>query len=207
MKKLFSIFVLAAAALSATPATTEVTLQDVGSSPLSDGSYYIGPYTLSINGQNHAALCVDFDHDTNPVTTWTAYVNTSHDFSGSYHSDNPDLYRQEAYLYNLITKPNADRIDIQHAAWNITDPNYTADSAAQSFVDLAKANFGSVNLNGFQVLSDVNHQQQEFLVFDSACAAPEPSSFAMLGGGLLLGVGLIRRNRKKTSAAPSFSLN
>ena len=199
MKKVFSIFLLAAAALSATPATTQITLVNAGSPLVSDGYDYVGPYTVSMNGQNYAALCVDFFHQTATGTTWTAYVNTSSDYSKVYHSDNPLLYAEEAYLYNQITKPNADRIDIQHAAWNITDPNYKVSGTAQAFVQAAQANFANVNMSGFEVLSDKCGSQQEFLVWTPSAAAPEPASFAMLGGGLLLGIGLIRRNRRKVA--------
>ncbi len=197
MKKILSIFLLAAAALSATPVTTQITLANAGSPLLSDGSDYIGPYTITTNGQNYAALCVDFLHDSTVGTTWTVYVNTSSNYSKLYRSDNPVLYAQEAYLYNLITQPNADRLAIQHAAWNITDSNYRTDSKSQPFVQAAQANFSSVNLAGFEVLSDINHCQQEFLIWNpSVTAAPEPATFALLGGGLLLGLGLIRRKRK-----------
>ena len=196
MKKIFSIFLLAAAALSAAPVTTQITLANAGSPLVSDGNYYVGPYTITTNGHNYAALCVDFLHESTVGTTWTAYVNTGSDYSKLYHADNPVLYAQEAYLYNLITQPNADRLDIQHAAWNITDPNYQINAKAKSFVQAAQANFASVNLSGFEVLSDTNRCQQEFLVWNPSCAAPEPASFAMLGGGLLLGLGLFRRKRK-----------
>ena len=197
MKKLFSIFVLAAAALSATPATAQLTLVDAGSPQISDGSYYVGPYTVSVDGQSYAALCVDFLHDSYLGTTWTTYVNTTSDNSKRYHADNPTAYLEEAYLYNLITQPGADRMDIQHAAWNITDSSYAINAAAQSFVQLAQENYNSVNTAGFEVLSDVNGRQQEFMIFNPSAAAPEPGSFVMLGGGLLFGLGLIRRNRKK----------
>lgn len=197
MKKLFSIFVLAAAALSATPAMTQITLVNAGSPLVSNGSYYVGPYTVSMNGQNYAALCVDFLHQSSVGSTWTAYVNTSSDYSKVYHPNNPLLYVEEAYLYNLITQPNADRIGIQDAAWNITDSNYQINSKAQAFVQAAQANYPGVNLSGFEVLSDICGKNQEFLIRTPSCAAPEPGSFAMLGGGLLVGLGLFRRNRKQ----------
>jgi hypothetical protein len=56
-------------------------------------------------------------------------------------------YEEEAYLFSLITQPGADRIDIQHAAWAITG-GYTANSAAQHYVDLAAANYSTLNLAG-----------------------------------------------------------
>jgi hypothetical protein len=170
------------------------------------GDYYVGPYTISMDGQNYAALCVDFLHQTSTGTTWTAYVNTSSDYSKVYHPDNLVAYTEEAYLYNLITSKGADRINIQHAAWNITDPNYRINAAAQAFVQQAQANFANVNLAGFQVLSVKDCNEQEFLIWNPSCAAPEPSSFAMLGGGLLLGIGLIRSNHKKVMDSSRLSI-
>jgi hypothetical protein len=63
LKKLAFSFLLAAGLLCASPITTTVKLVDAGHPPLSDGSYYVGPYDLLINGQTVAALCIDFaDH-------------------------------------------------------------------------------------------------------------------------------------------------
>jgi hypothetical protein len=81
MKKLFSIFLLAAAAL-------------IGQ----QWDDYVGPYTISMNGQNYAAMCVDFLHQSSTGTTWAAHVNTSSDYSKLYHSDRPILYAEKAYL-------------------------------------------------------------------------------------------------------------
>jgi hypothetical protein len=119
--------------------------------------------------------------------------------------DNLVAYTEEAYLYNLITTKGADRIDIQHAAWNITDPNYKINAAAQAFVQQARTNSAGMNLAGFQILSAKNGNEQEFLIWNPFCAAPEPSSFTMLGG-LLLGIGLIKINRKKAIDSPQPSI-
>jgi hypothetical protein len=197
--KILSMFLLAAAVSIAAPVTTQVTLTGAGAPLLSDGQYYVGPYTVTIGGVNYAALCVDFLHDTNVGTTWSAYVNNlSTDITHAYNPGNLTAYREEAYLFNLLTSPNADRIDIQHAAWHITDADYQADAAAGSFVALAQANYASVNLAGFQILSSSSaNRQQEFLIYN-ASTVPEPGTFLLMAGGLLLAVVLSRRQLRKS---------
>ncbi len=141
--KIFSMFLLLAAMSTAAPITTQITLANAGTPLLSDGQDYVGPYTITMNGLNYAALCVDFLHDSSVGASWNVYVNNlSTDISHSYNPGSLTAYKEEAYLYGLLTQPNADRIAIQHAAWHITDPAYQADSAAQSFINLAGANYG-----------------------------------------------------------------
>ncbi len=59
-------------------------------------------------------------------------------------------------------------------------------------------NYSKMNLSGYEIVSDtVAGHEQEFLV-----ATPEPSSFLLLGAGLLLaGCGAFRRGRRSIGAA------
>lgn len=194
--KLFSLFLLAGAILSASPVTSAVTAQvklvNAGSPLIDDGHYYVGPYTLSINGQNFAALCVDVLDESRVGDTWTAALShVGGDISNTYHPGSDVLYKEEAYLYNLITQPGADRLDIQHAAWFITDASYAINSAARAYVTLAQNNYASMDFSRFELVSSLgpNNRQQEFMV-----GTPEPGSLALLGAGLML-TGLVLRKR------------
>ena len=199
MKKFAFVFLLATGLLCASPISTTVKLVDAGHPPLSDGHYYVGPYDLLINGQTVAALCIDFSDRSNIGQSWTAYLSdVGGDISHTYHPTFDVKYQEEAYLYSLITQPGADRKDIQHAAWAITG-GYWANSAAQSYIDLATANYDTLDLAGYQIVSGINwdNHEQEFLIYTPPCpTAPEPASLGLFGLGLA-GAFAARRWRKR----------
>jgi hypothetical protein len=194
--KLISIFLLAGALVSASPitvaTTAQISLVNAGSPLADDGKYYVGPYTISINGQNVAAMCVDVMDESKIGDTWTAALTqVGGDLSSTYHPDDAVQYKEEAYLYSLITQPGADRVDIQHAAWFITDSAYVIDAAAQAYVTQAQNNYAGMNFSGFELVSSTNTpHEQEFMV----SSTPEPASVALLGAGLLL-AGLVGRKK------------
>jgi hypothetical protein len=199
LKRYVFSFLLAAGLLCASPITTTVKLVNAGNPALGDGHYYVGPYTLLVNGQNIPALCVDFGHTSSIGDTWSAYLSqVGGDISHTYHPTFGVQYEEEAYLYSLITQPGADRVDIQHAAWAITG-GFTADAAAQTFVNLAVANYSTFNFSGYYIVSSVDsdHRKQEFLIHDPV--APEPASFALIGLGLLGAFAVRRRFRGSPS--------
>ena len=208
--KLFTTFLIAAAALSAAP-ITQVKLVNAGSPSdivnrvTIDGdtkyNVYIGPYTLSMNGQNMAAMCIDFFDDSNVGSTWNAYVTQvgSSNLSNTYHPTYGQEYEEEAYLFSQITQPGADRTGLQEAAWDITAYGITNSSykyliGDNSYIDAALANYNKINLSGYELVSDtIAGAEQEFIV-----CAPEPGSLTLLGAGLLLAFGAAawrRRNR------------
>jgi hypothetical protein len=206
----FLSFVAAAGILSATSVqTVNADLTGVGTKLMDSQSYYVGPYTLNVNGTSYAALCVDFQDNATIGTHYTAYETQlgSGDLSHTYHPTETVQYKEEAYLLNLILQPNADRIDIQHAAWSITDPNYKANNSAEAFVNLAEANYQTLNFNNFDIISGAftgSGRAQEFMIEvpgAPAAAAPEPSTVLLMGGGLLVAVGLARRKMSKKVSA------
>lgn len=201
------------AALGASP--VNVTLLNGGNGAVdSTGKYYVGPYTLTINGVTTPAMCVDDFVEDNIGDQWSANVTgaNSSDFSNTYLGNagetidgqpytSAQIYNAEAYLFSLIIKPGADQADIQEAAWVIMDssnPTYANKPGVQSYLVAAANNSPSFNSSGFSIVSDVNKfGAQEFIV---ATPTPEPATIALLGGSLLA-FGAVRLRRSKRSKA------
>ena len=206
---LFSLF-LFGAVLSAAPVTVSFV----------SATSNIGPYTLSVNGKNVAAMCMD--DFLNTSGSWTAnetavngktFSNTYLDNQSVYVEgkwlSSGNVYSMEAYLFNLLTQKNADRTDIQEAAWAIMDPFTLShifakkDKAAENFLTSALTNYASFNTSGYEILSQVNpgcNPEQEFMIYSSA--APEPASFALFGAGLLAaGIARFTRRNKQATVA------
>jgi hypothetical protein len=189
--KFICSFFLVGALLSAAPIITSVKLVDTGNPLQSDGNNYVGPYTLLINGQNVPALSLNFIDESAAGTVWDAYISqVGGDISKTSHPSFSTQYKEEAYLFNLITQPGVtgqQRVDIQHAAWDLTSPGLFTDSAALGYVSQAQNNYSGLNFAGYLIVSSVDsrHRQQEFLI-DPNAVAPEPASYALLGLGLCL---------------------
>ena len=197
MTKLFLTFLLAGMIGSATP-LVEVSLVGAGTPPKSDGKHYVGPYTLRISGHEAMVLCIDLNDESSVGDHWLAYEN---DLAGSlqetYHPAWLRQYEEEAYLYSAISKPGADRIGIQQAAWAITDPGYQVDAAAKVWMERAAQSAYSIDLAEYRIISEAGDEagprKQEFIT-----AVPEPSLIDLLGGMQVIGIGLLfRRLRRK----------
>lgn len=199
---LFLSLIAAAGILSATPIqTVSADVVNAGTKLVDSNGYYVGPYTLNVNGTNYAALCVDFQDVATLGQTYSAYESQLNgSLADTYHPTWSTQYKEEAYLMSLILQPGADRIDIQHAAWAITDSSYHANSAAQAFINLAVANYSTLDLSKFDIISGTSqgcNRAQEFIIDPSAnVATPEPASMLLMGGGLAI-AGLLRRKSKK----------
>ena len=208
MKKAILSFLFVGAVLSAAP--VHVTLLDAGNNTVdSTGQYYVGPYTLTINGVATPAMCVDDFIDNNIGDSWRAHVTKvdSSNFSktylgnggetiGGFDFSSAEIYRAEAYLFSLITRPGADQADIQEAAWFImdpTNPTYIGETGVESYLLAAYENSPKFDASGYSIISDVKKGcKQEFIV----ASAPEPASFFLFGGGLIA-AGAARFLRRK----------
>jgi PEP-CTERM motif len=217
MKLFITSFILAAAVASAAP-IDQVKFINAGNPLVTDSKVKIdgvtkygvaiGPYTLSVNGHNTAALCIDFFDDTNSGDVWSAYVSqVGGNISSTLHPTYGQEYEEDAYLFSQIIKPGSDRTDLQIAAWDImaygiTSSSYTSvvpyDKTIYADIDAALANYNKINLAGFEILTDtVNGCDQEFMI-----GVPEPGNLALLGLGVLAtGLGLVRRRRAAAAQA------
>ena len=219
MKKSILSFFLFGAILSAAPVS--VTLVDVGHPVQTVGGVDVGPYDLSINGVTVQAMCMD-DFLTSRVGSsnkWNANIssvngNLSNTYLGQTNSSNEiggflppsytdkQIYTMEAYLFNQLVQPNANRGNIQQAAWDIMDAtSYWGDysnSGVMAVLNDALKNYSTFDASGYQIVSDVSsdcdHRNQEFMIHTSA--TPEPATFALMGGGLFA-AGALRFFRRK----------
>jgi MYXO-CTERM domain-containing protein len=200
MKFLFSFF-LAGAIVSASPIT--VTLLNAN------------PYTLTVNGMKVAALSVDDKDGSSLLGNWPANITSisSGNFSNTYHPTEGLEYKEDAYLYSLITQLN--RVDIQHAAWDIIDNSITnssqiaglelagklnANDSALPYINAALNGYHSFNFSEFEIVSSNTDCYREEFIVDANCDAPEPTSFALLGAGLLMaGASRAWRRRKQVA--------
>ena len=206
MKFIFSLF-LVGTIVSASPIT--VTLLNSGSS--------VSPYTLTVNGMKVAGLSVDDKNGSDLFGNWPANITSisSGVFTNTYHPTEGIEYKEDAFLLSLITQPNADRLDIQHAAFDIIDNGITASSqiatlelagklnandAALPYIFDALSGYKTFNFSGYEIVSSATDCYREEFIVDSKCDAPEPASFALLGAGLLM-AGASRAWRRRQQVA------
>jgi len=221
------LFAVPAAMADGTP----VTMTFVGVNGINDGAYYVSPYSglMSSNGQNNLVtlFCDDFNNEVTWNQTWQAYVTplSSSDLSNTRYGNGEDvalllgtdpyyatytaaqLYAQAAWLttqFNQYLQSNPGQvIALQYAIWDLFDPNAPTNAAAHAWITLAELNYGSVNLNNFEVVTNVGPlsltgQVQEFIV-----PTPEPGTFVLLGAGLPVLLFLARR--KAAGGSPLLS--
>lgn len=204
MKSLMTFLLAGGLALGAPiNGPTTVKLVNAGGA-LDSNSYDIGPYTLAIDGKDYAVMCIDFKDDSRVGSSWRANFTdlASTIFSKTYLGNGRNtatIYDEEAYLFNMLLSTNDEtqRTNIQHAAWSLTDPAYELNSGAKQDVKLAEENCDSKafqsTLADFEIISDVDMgrgRNQEFIV---RAETPEPRSLALIGAGLLLITGLLRK--------------
>lgn len=191
MKTLLTLLTLAVT-LSAAPTRVDAVLTGIGT-PLSDGATYIGPYTLSINGQEVAGMCIDPFHSVAVGNGWTANITDLTDLSSTYSPEGLLKYQVGAWLYSEIIKPDADRIGLQHAAWALAGGQQYVSQETLAILRQGMEAAPNINPYAYSVVTDIAGNKQEFIV---ASPVPEPGPTALVGLGMVA-VGWLTRRRKK----------
>lgn len=209
MKGLRWIAIGAALAFAVTPASGQVKLQMDSAGHTVFGGVYVGPYyahQVGAPGQPEMdVFCVDYNHEISIGQQWTAnFSNLAGNLSKT-RFDNLVWYSEAAWLDMQFASTSQSQWGLLHyAIWNITSPGTpnlgslsTGDrNTVLGFISSAQHNYGQVNLNYWDVVTDVNTVNgqggvQEYLTQ----VTPEPGTIILFGTGLLLIGGVaVKRN-------------
>ncbi len=183
MKTTIALFALLASQASASPLySTTATL--TGVSGETAGGYAVGPYYLTVGGEQFEAWCDDFADHVSIGQSWDVDVYAGTDTAGAYFTS--DQYRD---LFELVADgmaPGSDRITIQQAIWRLTYPLYTEGSQYTAMNQVYQGDFLVISGHGAP-----GERPQEFIVRRSVpptisavpplIPTPEPSAWIMMG--------------------------
>ena len=197
---LVAILFVTGAAVAASADPVEIHFAALGGQ--AQNGMYTYPYYLTIDGGDQiAAICNDYFHQSNLGDRWQA--NLTNLGAGNLHNTRfNDLtkYQEAAYLLMQISNgTQAEWGNINFAIWKIFNPSVDmgyvppGTLGAQYWYDLARSiNLSKVDFSGVEIVTPVARfsakGDQEFMYL-----TPEPGTLLLIGGGL---VGLFSQRRR-----------
>jgi hypothetical protein len=172
--------------LVATFLCSAATIQFLGpSTGVNDGTDYVGPYNLLVDGNPVEGFCINFNIQVGPPYTWDGSVENISIFTDPMVSS---LLEAEYLSHQFSVSPTSDWPGIHHAIWNLFGANYPD---ASGWLTDASVNYGTLDLNSFSIIvPNVPGYAQSFIIPPT----PEPASgLLMLGGMILVVAGKLRR--------------
>jgi hypothetical protein len=185
-----------------TAAQTQETLRFTNAGNVTGFGYYVGPYQGMVLSQPGSPLidlfCVDFLHGIALGQVWTANISRlSGDLSATRGGNAAyDLYMRTAWLASQYTvAPRAEWKNIQATIWNQFASSAPDPTNGAYWTNLAIANAALVNPSYWHIVTAVDmsdpNSAQEFLTY----LTPEPSTYLLLGTGMMFLVFVIIRRR------------
>jgi hypothetical protein len=186
-------------ALSAEASTVSVTFlgADTG---VNNGTDFVLPYQLSVDGITTDATCYDILDGVTLGQSWTANVfSTAQAAALGQFSSYPNAaagYDEIAFLSQQTTSSAQDQIDLQEDIWNIFGGNqFPVTTGMQNYLDLLNTPaYASFNFSSVEFLEDADQtipHAQAFVVSSSSpglsvVATPEPGTMVLLAGGFFV---------------------
>jgi hypothetical protein len=183
------------------------TIQFIGApTGVNDGSYYVLPYQITIDGSAQDVTCYDFLDDVSVGDTWQANILSLSGAGSSNFFTNASLasYERVAWLSAQTYSNSAEQVGLQYAIWDVFGSvGQTADSIVyEQAADAAAAdNYAGVDFSSFRFIQEVGavaggtDTKQAFvyqvagtsLLVDSfANPIPEPGTITLFAAGVLL---------------------
>lgn len=221
-----ALTLVASSASAQAPVLGNVTFKGDQSSNGVIGGYLAGPYLADLEGfnlqfgltgtsilTNTIVWCIDLPNPANPnidsyystaFSSNTGGIVGDGDFSKTRTND-PELYKKAAWLIEQYDPTKDFQSGAVYNAVNIQGTLWTMFGASISGFEVLTidADYASKITRDWYVLSDDNVQgevsSQEYLTSVPRSTVPEPSTYVLLGGGLLL-LGLTNRRRRMINA-------
>jgi hypothetical protein len=192
----YSIILAALLAASVMGFATPVSVTFSGVSGVSDGADYVLPYELIVDGKSVPATCYDLFTNVSVGQSWMANLWTLDEAVefGKFSGVTAPLFRYEmaGILSTLPAPTDQDKIELQHAVWNMFSSSFSMTSPMQADIFVAASQLSTFNFNSVRFLEGVEGADVQAFIVDAA--APEPVSWVLIGAGLA-GLGLLKRRK------------